>query len=425
MPENDYLYILSRCRKDEASGWQRHFIDRWQEFKDFFADDEAEPVIGPMRQALKRFMEGVMLAQMVGHVNALPYQRTKQRTGHRNGSYTRNLLTSFGLIRQLVVPRPRKGRLPTDVFACYKRRWRLVEDYIRSIFLAGASTRETGRVLEALLDKKLSPGTISEINKLLDDEVRRFRTRRLADRWRFLMFDGVWVKVNGARVARKVLLVAYGVHPDGRREVIDFRQAKSEGRAEWEGFLWNLYHRGLVGRRVELVTVDGGKGLLGAVAAVYPHVVLQRCWVHKLRNLAGMLPVKYREECLKGAKRIYLAASYRSAVKRHRQWAGRWREKVPKVVASVEADLEELLAHMKVLAKERELWVKVRTTNVIERMFRELRKRIRPMGVFADGASCDRLVYALFMKTNKQWEDRLLWGEPKHAKKTARITQKC
>ena len=120
--------------------------------------------------------------------------------------------------------------------------------------------------------------------------------------------------MNGARVAKKVLLVAYGVHPDGRREVIDFRQAKSEGRAEWEGFLWSLYHRGLVGRRLELVTVDGGKGLLAAVAAAYPHVAMQRCWVHKLRFLAGMLPAQYREECLKGAKRVYLAASFRSAV---------------------------------------------------------------------------------------------------------------
>jgi len=413
MPDNDYVYTLSRTPERAAAGWKQHYIDHWREYKDFFADDEAEPVMAPMRQALKRFMEGVMLSQMVGHVNALPSERTKRRTGYRNGSYTRQLMTTFGLIRQLVVPRPRKGRLATGVFARYKRRWRMVEDFIRSVFLAGASTRETARVLEALLDKKLSASTVSEINKVLDDEVRRFRTRRLPDRWRFLLFDGVWVKVNGARVARKVLLVAYGVRPDGRREVIDFRQAKSEGRAEWEGFLWSLFHRGLVGRQLELVTVDGGKGLLAAVAAVYPHVPMQRCWVHKLANLSKMLPVKYREECLKGAKRIYQATSYRGAVKRFRQWARRWRELVPKVVASLEADLEDLLVHMKVFRKQRELWVKVRTTNVIERMFRELRKRIRPMCMFADSASCDRLVYALFMKTNKQWEDRPLWGKPK------------
>ncbi|MEO0077533.1 MAG: IS256 family transposase [candidate division WOR-3 bacterium] len=408
MPDNDCIYTLSRTTQREAAGWQQHHIDHWQEYKDFFADDEAEPMMAPMRQALKRFMEGVMLAQMVGHLHAKPGERTEARTGYRNGSYKRQLLTAFGLIRQLVVPRPRSGRLPTDVFARYKRRWRAVEDYIRSVFLAGASTRETAWVLEELLDKKLSAGTVSEINKLMDDEVRRFRARRLADRWRFLMFDGVWVKVNGARVVRKVLLVACGVGPDGRREVIDFRQAPREGKAEWEGFLWSLYHRGLVGRQLELITVDGGKGLLGAVKEVYGHVPIQRCWVHKLRNLANMLPAKYREECLAGARRVYQAASYRGAVRRFRQWAGRWRATVPKVVASLEADLEELLAHMQVLRKQRELWIKVRTTNVIDRMFRELRKRIRPMCMFADGASCDRLVHALFMKTNKQWEDRPL-----------------
>jgi transposase-like protein len=403
------------CRSKQESDCHRYYIERWQEFKDFLADDEAEPVLGPMRQALKHLLEGVMLAQLTGHVQAKPYERTRQRLDRRNGSYRRNLLTSFGLIRQLMVPRPRKSRLPTDVFAKYRRRWRLVEDFIRSIFLAGASTRETARVLETLFDKRFSPSVVSEINKVLDDEVRRFRTRRLTGRWRWLILDGVWVRVSGYRVVRKALLVAYGVRPDGVREVIDFRQARSEGRDAWEAFLADLYRRGLTGRDLKLITVDGGKGLLAAVEAVYPHVPLQRCWVHKLRNLTQRLPVKYREACLAEARRIYLAGSYRAALKRCRRWAERWREQVPRAVACIEDDIEELLTHMRVLRKERELWVKVRTTNVIERMFRELRRRVRPMCSFADSASCDRIVYALFMKCNKQWEDRPLWKQPRRS----------
>ena len=388
---------------------KKQFVECWQEFKDYFQDDEAEVLARPLRQTLKRLLEWVMLAQMVGHVGAKPYQRTQERRGHRNGYYRRSLLTTFGLVRDLAVPRPRKGRLPTNVFRRYQRRRKSVENFIRSIFLAGPSTRETAQVLEELLDRKLSASTVSEINKLLDEEVRKFHRRQLDDNWLFLILDGAWVKVSGYRVVRKVLLVAYGVRPDHRREVIDFRVARSESEAEWESFLWDLYRRGLKGTRLQLLTVDGGKGLLTAQGTVYPHVPLQRCWVHKLRNLAVKLPAKYRQACLAGAKRIYWAKSYRQALKRLRRWASEWREHVPKVVACLEADSEELLTHMKELKRQPELWVKVRTTNVIERMFRELRKRTRPMCTFADTASCDRIVYALFMKCNKQWEHRPLW----------------
>jgi transposase-like protein len=382
---------------------------RWEEFKDCFQDDEAEVLRRPMRDALRRFLGDVLRQDLVAQLYARRYERTDNRKGYRNGSYYRSLLTSFGLIPRLEVPRPRKGGINTRVFRRYRRCWREVEKFIRQTFIAGASTRETALIAEGLLGRKLSASAVSALVKLMAEEVQKFHRRLLADDWRLLILDGVWVKVGGYRLSNKVMLVAYGVRADGRREVIDFRQARSESRAEWEAFLWDLYRRGLKGADLWLVTVDGGKGLMAAVREVWPQVPLQRCWVHKLRNLAGKLPAKYRQACLAEANGVYLAKSYHAAIKRCRRWAEKWRKRVPKAVACLEADIEDLLAHMRRLKGRQKLWVKVRTTNVIERLFRELKKRIRPMCGFADGDSCDRIVYMLFAKYNQQWQNRPLW----------------
>jgi len=395
MPEPYYLHL---SKKD--------YIEYWQEFKDYFQDDEMEAVYRPMRDSLKLLLQGLMEAERTAQVCAQPHKRAKRRSGQRNGYYKRNLLTAFGMVRELLVPRLRSGGLRTGVFERYRRRLRAVDNYIRALFLGGASTREVGELLEQLWDVRLSASAVSDIVRLLDAEVRKFHRRPLTDAYRFLMLDGVWVKVSGYKVVKKVVLVAYGIRFDGRREVIDFRVARSESEAEWTAFLEDLYRRGVKGERLDLVTVDGGGGVNAAQTVIYPHVARQRCWVHKLRNVANKLKAKHREECLRGARRIYQAESYRAAKRRCRQWAAEWRELEPKAVACLEDDIEELLVHMRVLRKEPELWQKVRTTNVIERQFRELRKRTRPMCTFANNESCDRIVCALFQKANQRSEQR-------------------
>lgn len=391
---------------------RKEYAECWQEVKEYFQDDEAEALRRPMREALRRFLGGVLQLDLASQLYARRYERTPKRKDYRNGSYYRSLVTTFGLIPSLEVPRPRHGGIKTRLFRRYRRCWRAVEEFIRHTFIAGASTRETGQIVEELLGRRLSASAVSELTRLLDDEVRKFHRRPLDDSWRLLILDGVWVKVGGYRLRTKVLLVVYGVRADGRREVIDFRLARSESAAEWQAFLWDLYRRGLRGEQLWLVTVDGSRGLIAAVREVWPQVPLQRCWVHKLRNLAGKLAARHRQACLAEAKRIYLADSYRAALHRCRRWAERWRKLAPEAVAALEADVEELLAHMRALHQQRRLWVKVRTTNVIERLFRELRKRIRPMCGFSDDASCNRIVYMLFVKYNQQWQNRPLW--PKH-----------
>jgi transposase-like protein len=387
---------------------KKEYNNPWLEIKHYLNGDWGnEDLCWAMRETLKQFLQGTMQVELNGIIKAAPYQRTKNRAGYRNGAYCRNLLTKFGLLWNLEVPRPRQGGLTTKVFRKYKRRWKEVDQFIREIFIAGVSTRETGLVLEELMDSKPSAGTVSDISKILDGEVKKYQRRALADDYRYLFLDGVWVKVNnGYRVVKKALLIAYGIKVNGQREVIGFRQARSESAVEWEVFLGDLYQRGIKGERLRLIIVDGGKGLLNAVSMVYPHITRQRCWVHKLRNVVKKLKAKYREECIAGARKVYLATNYKEACARFRDWTRQWQKRAPEAVACLEQDIEELLSIFK---EDEGLRVKLRTTNVIERLFRELRKRTRPMCSFTDYSSCDRIVYAVFNKYNKQWEEKPLW----------------
>lgn len=386
---------------------RKEYIERWSEVKDLLTDYEGEAYKQSMRQALKRTLEGAMHAELVGYLRAKHHQRTEDRFDYRNGTYHRGLVTTYGYLGMLEVPRSRKKGFKTTVFRLYKRRWKEVDDYIQGIFIAGVSTRQTGLVLKELMGCKPSASTVSAVVKLLDPEVKQFHRRPLTDTYRYLFLDGVWVKVSGYKVVKKVLLIAYGVKHDGSREVIDYRLASSESEREWGGFLSDLYRRGLTGDSLRLIIIDGGKGLRAAVDMVYLNIAIQRCWVHKLRNVSLRLRARYRQACLAQARRIYQAKSYRDAVARFRGWVTRWQECAPQAVACLKADIEELLTFFR---EDRKLWTKLRTTNAIERIFRELRKRIRPMCSFANNASCDRIVYAVFKKYNTTGEGRLLWN---------------
>lgn len=386
-------------------------------FKQTLGTDDQEALYRPMRDALKKFLEQTMVTGINRQIRARRFERSPKRQAQRNGCYHRGLLTHFGYIPYLTVPRLRQGKVPTKVFARYQRRFKTVDAFIRKLFLSGTSTREVGDIMEQLLGARVSASTVSQICKVLNEEVRKFHHRKLTDDYRFLMLDGVVVKVASAgRVGHQVVLVAYGIRHDRIREVIAFRVGRSENKETAEAFLTDLYRRGLTGECLQLVTIDGSKGLRAAVDLVYPHVPLQRCWVHKLSNVANQLKATQRTACLKEARQIYLAPNYKTALAIFRAWARRWRQAAPKAVACLEQDLEELLTFLKLNLD----WVMrptIRTTNPIERTFRELRKRIRPMCSFADRASCERILYGLFQTYNKRWQGKKLWL-PKRKKLT-------
>jgi putative transposase len=382
--------------------FERNIAAWWRQVKDDFWGDVKHETL----QLVQRLLETTMQEELAVYTQAEWYARTGVTRPYRNGSYTRTLSTELGLLSALRVPRSRDGGFRPTVLPRYQRRQAAVNRLLQEVFLAGVSTRRVGEVVQPLLGVRWSASTVSTVTKALDAAVRAFHQRRLLDEYQVLFLDGVRQSVKHALGATKrVVLVAYGITVFGRRELLSFRQSTNESQAAWEAFLNDLYRRGLAGKELRLVVTDGCPGLHAALAVVYPYARRQRCWVHKLRNVAAKLPRTIQTACLREAKTIYRAPTQREAVARFRTWERHWGTSAPKAVACLREDLEELLTFLTFPAVQR---VMLRTTNVIERCFREVRRRTRPIGCFTNAASCDRITYAVFHRLNTQWQERPL-----------------
>jgi putative transposase len=374
--------------------------DLWREVKD--EEDWWGELKGEVVRLVKRLLESAMEEEMVEQLRVSWYGRSRFRRGYRNGYRFRGLLTELGLVEHLKVPRDREGQYQPNVIERYQRRQERVNELLKDCFLGGLSTRQVGAVLAPVLGEAPSPQTVSNVLRELDQEVCRFHSRHIEDKYCYLILDGIVLKVKGVKgVMKRFVLCAYGITPDGEREMISFRQATAESEGQWEAFLRDLYNRGLEGKRLKLVVTDGCAGLHKALESVYPYVPRQRCWVHKLRNLASRLPRKIEDECLKGAKRVYQAENKREAARFFREWAWQWRSTQPRAVACLEEDLDELLNFMDTPKAH---WRKVRTTNAIERTFREVRRRTRPMSCFQNLPSVDRIIFGVINRLNIAWK---------------------
>jgi transposase-like protein len=243
--------------------------------------------------------------------------------------------------------------------------------------------------------------------KKLDAEAAAFHSRPVKDHYVYLRLDGLHLKARGEKLSptrrrkfrprKRIVLVAYGVTEAGINELIDFTLVDGESADDCGKFLWNLYHRGLHGEKLRLMVSDRGGGLTAAAEEVYPAVAKQACWFHKIANVLTHFYQADQPECMAGLRAIYDAANSKAARSAWREWAARWRRAYPKAVVCVEKDLERLLA---VYALPKAHWKMMRTTNAIERCFREVRRRTDAIGTFLDDASINRLVYGLFAYLN-------------------------
>ncbi|HAF06997.1 MAG: Transposase mutator type [candidate division TA06 bacterium 32_111] len=261
----------------------------------------------------------------------------------------------------------------------YQRKAEDVDRMVLEMFLAGVSTRRVKEVLEPILgEEEISATTVSKISKILDDMVFKFHNRRLKDEYEYLILDGLYLNAKSpVYKRRRCILVCYGIKENGKKELVDFYLTKKgESQESWEHFLNILYHRGLEGKNLVLAVIDGNRGLDNAVRFIYPLIKIQRCWVHKLRNVANKCPRKLQEEVIRGAREIYSAEGKNKALQAYKAWQDRWRDIVPDAVECLERDLEELLTFYSL---PEGYWKKLRTTNIIERVFREVRRRARPM----------------------------------------------
>lgn len=321
----------------------------------------------------------------------------RRLSDRRNGYFSRHLLTEIGDI-ELSVPRTRLWSA-VEIVRAYARRVVQVERMILACFVLGLSTRKVAHALMPVLGEAVSATTVSRVARILDNAVESFHKRPLKQNYRFLIFDGVVLKRRtGMGAVKRFVLVALGITPEGKKEIIDFRIAHAESQAAWDVFLSDLYRRGLRGGELELIATDGGKGLLAALPFVYPQIPLQRCWAHKTRNILDRVRQKDRVEMKKDLHRISHAKGLRQAQSALKRFSSKWRAIYPEAIKSLKENEEELLAFFQI--KDSRLWTQIRTTNAIERRFREVKRRTRPMGVFSDKTSMERILYAVFAYEN-------------------------
>ena len=362
-------------------------------------------VYGKTRQYWTRALELESARLRDVHMNCDAYERNAQRQDYRNGSYERSFQTRLGELR-IKIARTRQRVFLPSLIPMFQQRAEEVLLLIREAFLRGLSTRQVGRVVASIGLGPLSAQTVSRISRSLDTMVEAFHQQRLQDEWAYLFLDGVSLRVRRPAGRKRVqMLVAYGVRRDGSRQLLAFLRSQGESQSAWEGLLEDLFRRGLQGHNLQLIVTDGCPGLAAAIQTVYPHVPHQRCWVHKMRNILERVRRRDYAAVKQDAQAIYEAENRRCAEKAAALFCRRWRESYPQIVASLEQDLPDLLPFF---AFPVHLRRKLRTTNVIERCFVEVRRRTRPMVCFVNLASMERIIFAIFHRFNQDWKNHTL-----------------
>lgn len=362
--------------------------------------DVQAPEWSPWREASREAIRQVLEDRMDGLLgNRIAELAARGIQDRRNGVYRRWLLTGLGAI-ELSVPRSRTMS-GIAILRRYARREAAVDRLVLACFVLGLSTRKVGEALLPLLGERISPATVSRVAQVLDQAVRAFHRRPLANHYRALILDGVVLsRKSGGGALRRPVLVALGLTLEGKKEILDFRLAGSESQAEWEAFLHDLYGRGLTGESLAIVVSDGGAGLLATLPLVYPRVPVQRCWAHKSRNVLDRVRRADREAFKRDLHRISHAATRVAARTAVRRLVQRWKLRSPAAVRCLVQDLEPLLEFLRF---QDQPWRQAtRTTNAIERRFVEVRRRTRPMGVFSDRTSIERILFAVFTHLNHQ-----------------------
>ena len=388
---------------------RRHYsTEQYAVYKQEAAEEFWGQVRWRTQHALQQLLEADSEQQMSDYLGLARYERSQEsdeRVDSRNGCYERDYVTPLGSIRIRVRRTRKRSFLPRGLKAL-ERRAPEVAEMIRQAFLRGISTRAVGRVVALLTDEPVSAQTVSRLTRVLDQQVERFHRAPLADEWSYLLLDGVWLKVRRAFGPQRVLLlVAYGVRADGSRQLLAFTRARAESQASWEAFLWDLHERGLAGHHLQMVLSDGCAGLAAAIETIYPQARHQRCWVHKMRNLRDAVRRRDQAAVKRDAQRIYLAGNTAQARAAFQRFRFRWQAAYPGLLKRLERDLPELLTFFDF---PQLLWRKLRTTNAIERCFVEVRRRTRPMVLFVNLASVERIIYAIFHRFNQQWQNRTL-----------------
>lgn len=387
-------------RLSNTARQERQFLD--DGLKQIHQELEQRVFEFDLKGRLKRILEESMLTEFEEHLVCVPaHVRSEQRKNLRNGFYRRSLQTVFGMIEDLKVPRPRNGGFTPSVFEKYERRETKINKLIVECYWRGISSRDMTFVVNQLSGVHISGAVVSRLVKKWDGEAQAWHLRPLGDDYAYLMFDGVWIKNRSMGGKRRLVLVAYGIRTNGKREIIDYQLSQSEKEENWLKFLTQLTARGLTGKNLKLIVSDGCKGLHNAVAIAFPMATHQLCWAHKVRNILKNVKKADQIEVKKGLRPLFTDKVTTKAEANGVLWAWRkqWRAQYPDAVRCLERDLEMLLHYLSLPKHHQKA---LRTSNHIERQFKEFRRRLRSMEMLPNKDSAERALYALTQIRNEK-----------------------
>jgi putative transposase len=365
-----------------------------------FEHDVKLDVEARVRQGVKAVLEEVLEEEMTEHLRAGYRELTPTRRGERNGYYQRNLVTPAGKIERLEVPRDREGEFVTEVFERYKRMTGDVEEAVLEMYLSGISVRKIAGVTEALSRVKVGKDAVSRIASRLEEEQTAWRERSLEGKAHpYLYLDATYLKVRwGAGVTSMALLVCVGVDEEGFREVLAVEVAGSEKGVAYASLLRGLVDRGL--RGVRLVVSDDHEGIKAAVAGELPGVHWQRCVVHFERNVLSSVPAGAMSEVAEDLKAIFKVRRQRTAQALAREFIELYGKRFPKAVSVFETGIGDALTYLNYPGNHH---AKLRTTNMLERLFEEVKRRTRVVGVFPNETSASTLATEIALRSSEQW----------------------
>lgn len=351
-----------------------------------------------LKTLIQEALQQVLQTEMTEFLGAGPGERTEGRGGYRAGYYQRGLVTRVGKI-ELRVPRDRSGEFSTSLFERFQRSEKALVSALAEMYIQGVSTRKVKAITEELCGHSFSASAISSINKGLDETLTKFARRKLTEDYPYLILDARYEKVREEGVIQsQAVLIAIGINWEGQRQILGVELANRESHTSWREFLLQLRQRGLSG--VEFVVSDDHAGLRKAIAEILSEAAWQRCYVHFLRNSLDYLPRKADDDCLQELRWIYDRRDLKEAQADLAAWLKRWERRYPRLTDWAEEAIGETLTFYRL---PRQHHKHLKSTNLLERLNEEIKRRTRVVRIFPNPESCLRLVRALCAETHETW----------------------
>ena len=370
-----------------------------------------EMIRANVQETVGKYLSTLMDVELTEFLGRDRYERSEGAVDHRNGSYGRKFtLKGIGEVG-VKVPRDRKGEFKTEVIPRSKQYEDALREDLSVMFLAGVSTRTLALISERLIGRRISAGEVSKVSSQLSEAVETWRERDLSkEAIKYLFVDGTFfsMRVEGS-VEKVPVLLAIGVTADGRRTVLGLQAGDKESASNWRELFKDLKRRGLDGSLVTLGIMDGLSGLERVFMEEFPNAKVQRCQLHVARNVLAKVPRKLKKTVGDEIRSIFYASSRKKALGFFRQFKARWHKEIPSAVKCLENSLEACLTYLQFPEEE---WICLRTTNVIERVNKEFKRRTKPMEILAGERSCYTLLAFICLKMELTWRSKPIGKVP-------------